>query len=302
MSRILRYAVLAYLFLATQLNLPARDVPLAAANLLQCTLNEPNLSSRTVKVGDPIVCYARPEQIFGCSLFPRGTQWAGRFVEYKDPGRFVGKGWIRLDFDRLILPNGIAPISARVISARGFKVDADGRILGHGHPRRDAVGWAVPPLWPVKLVTLPLRGPLPALKGERLITLRLLEDVRLPWERAGPGLLGSEWWQPFKDFDSPESSGSRLQPFDSFSSIIPFDSPSQSEVRSSSPDDTSGSPAAGVIGTQSAAESPYTDDRSVVVHLPHHTLRVVSSWPRKPGPRTSRSSSSLQGTESDARD
>ena len=124
-SRILRYAVLAYLFLATQLNLAARDVPLAAGNLLRCTLDEPNLSPRTVKVGDPIVCYARPEQIFGCSLFPRGTQWAGRFVEYKDPGRFVGKGWIRLDFDRLILPNGIAPISARVISVRGFKVDAE---------------------------------------------------------------------------------------------------------------------------------------------------------------------------------
>ena len=302
MSRILRYAILAYLSVGTHLNLAARDVPLAAGNHLQCTLNEPNLSSRTVKVGDPIVCYARPEQIFGCSLFPRGTQWAGRFVEYKDPGRFVGKGWISLDFDRLILPNGIAPISARVISARGFKVDADGRILGHGHPRRDAVGWAVPPLWPVKLVTLPLRGPLPALKGERLITLRLLEDVRLPCEGAGPGLLGSEWWQPFKDFDSPESSGSRLQPFDSFSSIIPFDSSSRSQARSSPPDDSSGAPPADVTDTQGAAQTPSTDDKAVVVPLAHHTLRVVSSWSRKPGPRTSRSSSSLPGTESDARD
>jgi hypothetical protein len=67
-------------------------------------------------VGDPIVCYARPAQMFGCSLFPPGSQWAGRFEEYKNPGHFVGKGWIRLDFDRLILPNGVAPIKVRVIS------------------------------------------------------------------------------------------------------------------------------------------------------------------------------------------
>ena len=300
-SRILRYAVLAYLFLATQLNLAARDVPLAAGNLLQCTLDEPNLSPRTVKVGDPIVCYARPEQIFGCSLFPRGTQWAGRFVEYKDPGRFVGKGWIRLDFDRLILPNGIAPISARVISVRGFKVDAEGRILGHGHPKRDAAGWAVPVLWPEKLITLPLRGPRPALKGERLISLRLLDDVRLPCAGAGLGLLESEW-RPFKDFGSLGSGRSQLQPFDSFGSIIPFDSSSRSQARSSAPDNSSGFAAADVLGTQSAAQTPSTDDKAVVVHLAHYTLRVVSSWPRKPGPRTSRSSSSLSGTESDARD
>src|SRR6516165_3188017 len=246
MSRILRYAILAYLFIGTHLNLAARDVPLAAGNLLQCTLNEPNLSSRTVKVGDPIVCYARPEQIFGCSFFPRGTQWAGRFV---------GRGWIRLDFDRLILPNGIAPISARVISVRGFKVDAEGRILGHGHPKRDAAGWAVPVLWPEKIITLPLRGPRPALKGERLISLRLLDDVRLPCAGAGLGLLESEW-RPFKDFGSLGSGRSQLQPFDSFGSIIPFDSSSRSQARSSPPDDSSGAPPADVTGTQSAPRPP----------------------------------------------
>ena len=27
--------------------------------------------------------------------------WAGNLPEYKDPGHFVGKGWMQLDFDRL---------------------------------------------------------------------------------------------------------------------------------------------------------------------------------------------------------
>jgi hypothetical protein len=301
MSRVLRYAVLAYLFAGTPLSLAARDVPLAAGNLLQCTLDEPNLSSRTVKVGDPIVCYARPEQIFGCSVFPRGSQWAGRFVEYKDPGRFVGKGWIRLDFDRLILPDGIAPISARVISVRGFKVDTDGRILGHGHPKRDAAEWAVPVLWPEKLATLPLRGPRPALKGERLITLRLLDDVRLPCTAAGLGWFDSEW-RPFKDFGSPASKGSQLKSFDSFSSIIRFDSFIRTQAGLSPPDQSSGSSATDGAGTQSAAENTHTDDQAVVYSMVHHSVRIEPSWPRRPGPRTSRSSSSLQQTEGDPRD
>src|SRR5262249_23943933 len=30
-----------------------------------------------------------------------------------------------------------------------------GRIHGHGHPTRDALGWTIPPLWPMKLVALP---------------------------------------------------------------------------------------------------------------------------------------------------
>jgi hypothetical protein len=44
------------------------------------------------------------------------------------------------------------------------------------------VGWAIPVLWPVKILTLPARGPRPTLKGEVRITLRLLllEDVEVP--------------------------------------------------------------------------------------------------------------------------
>ncbi len=230
MNKAVGYAFLGLVFAGAQSNLGAKEVPVAAGNLLQCTLDEPNLSSRTVKVGDPIVCYARPLREFGCSVFPRGAQLSGRFAEYRDPGRFIGKGWIRLEFDRLILPEGVAPISARLVSVHGFHVDVDGKILGRGHRKRDAAEWAIPVLWPEKILTLPLRGPRPTLKGERVLTLRLLDDVRLPCANFGSSWMESAWrflqdedldwhesaWHPFKKVE--------LKPFESFKSIIPFDS------------------------------------------------------------------------------
>jgi hypothetical protein len=38
----------------------------------------------------------------------------------------------------------------------------------------------LPPLWPWKVLTLPLRGPQPALKGESQLTLRVMEDIVVP--------------------------------------------------------------------------------------------------------------------------
>src|SRR5258708_39538293 len=67
-----------------------------------------------------------------------------------------------------------------VISLPRLRADREGRIQGRGHPKRDAVGWAIPVLWPVKILTLPARGPRPTLKGEVRITLRPLEDVEVP--------------------------------------------------------------------------------------------------------------------------
>lgn len=206
MKRIRIYAVVVLTVSAVCLNLRAqeREVPLVAGTLLQCTLNEPDLSSRTAKPGEPLVCYARPLNEFGCAAFPRGTELAGRFVDSKEPGRFFGKGWIQLEFDRLIFFDGEAPIAAKVISVHGFKVDSDGKIMGRGHAKRDAVGWAIPFLWPIKVATLPLRGPRPSLKGERVISLRLLEDVQVPcrgfessflrpgWHHFGPSSLNRQ--------------------------------------------------------------------------------------------------------------
>jgi len=154
---------------------------LPAGTLLQCTLDEPNLSSRTVQVGDPVLCHIGALAAFGRPIFARGAYLSGRFQEYSDPGRFFGKGWIELAFDRLLLPDAMdLPLSAKVISVPRFRVNREGKIQGRGHPKRDAVGWAIPALWPVKLVTLPARGPCPTLKGEVRITLRLLEDVEVP--------------------------------------------------------------------------------------------------------------------------
>jgi hypothetical protein len=114
---------------------------------------------------------------------------ADYFQEYRDSRHFFDKGWMELAFDRLVLPGGVTvPLSARVISIRHFRVDREGKIRGRGHPKRDAVEWAIPVLWPEKVVTLPARGPRPTLKGEVRVTLRLLEDVEVPQTSVAPEL------------------------------------------------------------------------------------------------------------------
>src|SRR5258707_15837671 len=159
----------------------APEEGLPAGTLLQCTLDEPNLSSQTAQPGDPILCHASALSAFGSSVFPRGAYLAGHFEDYHEPGRFFGKGWINLAFDRLVLPHAVElPLSAKVISVPHLRVDQQGKIHSRGHPKRDAVGWAIPILWPVKVITLPARGPRPTLKGEVRITLRLMEDVDVP--------------------------------------------------------------------------------------------------------------------------
>jgi len=153
-----------------------------AGTILQCTLDEPNFSAKTALVGDPVLCHLGPLGSFGHSVFPRGAMLGGHLQDSKNPGRFVGKGWMALEFDRLVLPGAeILPLSAKVISAPHVKVDAQGDIHGKGHPKRDAVEWMIPIFWPIKVLTLPARGPYPALKGETRISLRLMEDVEVPF-------------------------------------------------------------------------------------------------------------------------
>ena len=154
---------------------------LPAGTLLPCTLDEPHFSSSTAEIGDPVLCHIGTLAAFGHSVFPRGAYLAGHFQGFREPGRFFGKGWMELTFDRLVLPGAVTlPLSAKVISVPHLRVDREGKIHGLGHPKRDAIGWAIPILWPVKLLTLPARGPRPTLKGEVRITLRLMEDVDIP--------------------------------------------------------------------------------------------------------------------------
>ena len=151
-----------------------------AGTLLHCTLDEPNFSSRTAQVGDPVLCHVNSLQIFGRPLTTRGAYLSARLQEYRDPGHFFGKGWLQLEFTSLTLPTGSFPLNAKVISAARYRVDREGKIRGRGHPTRDAIEWSIPILWPIKVLTLPARGPRPALKGETSIGLRLMEDVYLP--------------------------------------------------------------------------------------------------------------------------
>lgn len=169
----------------------SHDSVLPAGTLVQCTLDEPNFSSATAAVGDPLLCHPHGLQVFGQTVFPRGTYIVGHLADDKDPGHFWGKGFLKIEFDRMGLPAGDLPLSAKIIAVNGYKVDRDGKIIGKGHAKRDIVEWLFPPLWPWKVLTLPARGPRPALKGETRVTLRLMDDVIVPesaqWQRFGPG-------------------------------------------------------------------------------------------------------------------
>jgi hypothetical protein len=161
-----------------------RDI-IPAGTLLHCTMDEPNFSPKTAEVGDPVLCNLGPLGSFGHSVFPRGAQLGGHFQDYKAPGHFFGKGWMSIEFDHMVLPGAqILPLSAKVISAPHNRVDAHGDIKGKGHPKRDALLWAVPIFWPIKIMTLPARGPYPTLKGESRLTLRLMDDVEVPFATA----------------------------------------------------------------------------------------------------------------------
>jgi hypothetical protein len=173
-------ATLVVTVLALSVGASAREVVLPAGTLLQCTLNEPNFSSATAEVGDPVLCHLRGVTSFGQQAFPRGSYLVGHLEASKDPGHFFGKGYLKLQFDRIGLPTGDLPLEAKVISTRGYKVDKHGDIDGKGHAKRDVAEWMLPPLWPWKVVMLPARGPRPQLKGETVLSLRLMDDVQLP--------------------------------------------------------------------------------------------------------------------------
>ena len=202
----LLFALLAVSLFAFTMSASARDVVVPAGTLLQCTLNEPNLSSATVDVGDPVLCHLRGITVFGQQAFPRGSYLVGHIEGEKDPGHFVGKGYMKLQFDRIGVPSGDLPLEAKVIATRGYKVDKQGKIDGKGHPRRDVVEWLLPPLWPWKVLMLPARGPRPTLKGETVLSLRLMDDVQIPQlaQTYGPG------WHFFDRFRNQSLNDSQL--------------------------------------------------------------------------------------------
>jgi hypothetical protein len=184
---VLAVSLLTLIVLSLTLSASARETVLPAGTLLKCTMNEPNFSSATVAVGDPVLCHLHSVTEFGQQTFPRGAYLVGHLESAKDPGHFWGKGNMKLVFDRIGLPNGDMPLDAKVIATRGYKVNKDGDIRGKGHATRDIVEWMIPPLWPWKIITLPARGPRPTLKGESMLELRLMDDVQIPQVSATNG-------------------------------------------------------------------------------------------------------------------
>lgn len=192
---------------ATIATAQTKELIVPAGTLLQCTLDEPNFSSRTGHVGDPILCHIRSLTMFGHSVFPRGAYLSGRLEDFRDPGHFVGKGWLKLVFVSLTVPGGTFPLSAKVVSVPHYKVDAEGDIRGRGHARRDAVEWTIPILWPEKVITLPARGPRPTLKGETPILLRIMDDLSIPTDAVVTASAASPpAREPAKPASSPSSS------------------------------------------------------------------------------------------------
>ncbi|MGA9391097.1 MAG: hypothetical protein WBV69_11680 [Candidatus Sulfotelmatobacter sp.] len=148
----------------------ARSEVIPAGTLLQCTLSEPNFSSKTATVGDPVLCHIGSLSDFGHSSFLRDAELGGHLRGYKNPGRLIGKGWLDVQFDQLVLSGEhFVPISAKVISAPNARVDREGKIHGRGHAKRGAIEWMIPVFWPIY----------PAFKGETRLTLRVLEDVQI---------------------------------------------------------------------------------------------------------------------------
>jgi len=170
--------VLLSMLLAPPLFADAGQQLIPAGSLVSCTTGDAKISSRTTAVGDPVLC--KVEHRRGDFMLPYGSYLGGEFSEYKDPGHFVGKGWMQLDFDRLYVGDRVFPIDAKVVDVPGYKIDSQGRILGKGHAVRDTVLWMIPVLWPIDLINLPRRGPRPTLKAETALTLRVMEDIQVP--------------------------------------------------------------------------------------------------------------------------
>ncbi|HEX4005648.1 MAG TPA: hypothetical protein VHX60_05710 [Acidobacteriaceae bacterium] len=184
------------LLLAAPLCSYAADQIIPAGSLISCTVSEPKVNSKTTAIGDPILCRVGHAERYGRSVLPYDSYLVGRFEDYRDPGHFVGKGWMELRFDRMVIePDTIIPVDARVVDVPGYNVDRYGRVLGKGHAVRDTVTWMIPVLWPIDLINLPRRGPRPTLKEETRMTLKVMDDMEIPqinqqpYEQAPSGLL-----------------------------------------------------------------------------------------------------------------
>jgi hypothetical protein len=273
MRRLIGILVSAGVVVVSAAAVRAQDLLVPAGTLLQCTMDEPNFSSKTAAIGDPVLCHLRSQQEFGRQMFPRGTMLGGHLEAAKEPGHFVGKGYLKITFDRVIMPAGDMPVPAKIIQLRGYKVDKDGDIDGKGHAKRDVVEWIFPPLWPWKVVTLPLRGPRPTLKGEEPLELRLMDDIVVPRTLAyGPN-------RPPYASSSVRPSSDRLVP----SSATPSNTAPSNEGTAGIPRATEivAKEPAGVTPTESAATlrvAAATTPRSIILVMKSNEVYEIAKY------------------------
>jgi hypothetical protein len=87
------YALISlFCLLLSQTGIRAQEIVVPAGTLLHCTLDEPNFSSATADIGDPVLCHLSSLQQFGRTVFPRGSYLQGHLEAAKEPGHFFGKG------------------------------------------------------------------------------------------------------------------------------------------------------------------------------------------------------------------
>src|SRR5256886_3497813 len=212
MRRISTYLIFAWVFGGSKGGRRPWDSGGPAGTLIRCRLDEPIFSPATADIGDPVICHLSSLREFGQSVFPRGSYLGGHLEADNEPGRFVGKGYLKLEFDRIGFSTTDVPVPSKVIAAKGYKVDRHGDIVGRGHPKRDVVEWLIPPLWPWKIITLPARAPRPTLKNEDQITVRLMDDIQIPRQVAQSYVRPTSYDRPRpsyrpQSFDRPPNSG-----------------------------------------------------------------------------------------------
>src|ERR1700739_4158700 len=104
------HVALCTLLLSPTLTAYASRQILPAGSLISCTVSETKISSKTTAIGDPVLCQAGMSTRNGSARLPFNTYLEGRFEDYRDPGHFVGKGWMELKFDRMVIePRTVIP-------------------------------------------------------------------------------------------------------------------------------------------------------------------------------------------------
>src|SRR6202790_4528317 len=258
-----------------------------AGSLIQCTISEPKLSSKTTAIGDPVLCQLGHAERYGRSVLPLNSYLVGRFEDYKDPGHFVGKGWMELRFDRMVIePDTVIPIDARVVDAPGYRVDNQGRILGKGHATRDVVMWSIPVLWPIDLLMLPMRGPRPTLKEETRLTLKVMDDMAVPsTTQPQPDPYGLMHRQPSAEVTPPAPTRD-YQPEPETTAYAPSDeappAPYQEAAPQPAPDTYAPPPPASVYAFAPAVimPAPVAYYPVVVMSAPVYAYAPVAAAPR----------------------